>query len=238
MASSVRAGNHTLISLSNAITEAKRYLKVQDTSDEDTFEILAWNAVRHISPLSSFGVQQQEVDVCNGKAELPRNCIRFLFYTRLYPNQVEDTCCFADIPLLQGFSFGIPSASPIFQAFEFAQVVNNSLDFGCSVLDFDRVRIAFMGYHVDEQGDFLITDATKEAVVYRICAEYALMEYEKYGKVQQMYDRKATFAANRVRSIDFSTNFHEHKNEVGQMLRAYWYSPIVGGIPGVPTFLP
>lgn len=238
MSSFVRSGNHTLIPLTNAITEAKRYLKIQDTTDEDTLEILAWNAVRWIAPLSSFGLQMKEVEICNGKAELPHNCIRFLWYTRVYPNQPDDPCCFADTnTLLTAFNLAVPSASPIFQAFDLVQVVNNSLDFGCHV-DFDKVRIAFMGYEVDDQGVFLITDLTKQAIVFKICAEYSLMEYEKYGKVQGVYERKATFAANKVRSIDFSTNFREHKNEVGQMLRAYWYSPIVGGIPGAPTFLP
>jgi hypothetical protein len=227
-----QGGNHTLIPLSNAITEAKRYLKIQDTSDDDTLEILAWNAVRWIQPLSSFELQTIDVDVCNGKAELPNHCIRFLWFRGLYDEGYDGTICQqVNQPFLFNLGISIPQSSTLFQAFYRVQVINNYLDFGCLV-DFDRVRIAFMGYHVDSQGEMLITDMVKMAITYKICAEYALMEYEKYGKVQQMYERKAMFAGNKVRSIDFSTDFREHKNEIGLLLRAYYYTPITTGITG------
>lgn len=223
--STTLGGNHILIPLSNAITEAKRYLKIQDNSDEDTLEILAWNAVRWIAPLSSFGLQTIELKVCNGKAELPNHCIRYLWYHRIFDNECDECQTYVNQPFLGQLNLGlaVPYADSIFNAYYHAQVVNNYLDFGCNV-EFDAIRVAFMGYHVDDQGVLMITDTTKMAITYKICAEYALMEFEKYGKVQQMYERKAVMAGNKVRSIDFSTAFREHKNEIGLMLRAYYYS--------------
>lgn len=231
-----QGGNHILIPLSNAITEAKRYLKIQDSSDDDTLEILAWNAVRWIAPLSSFGIQTLDIDVCNGKAELPNHCIRFLWYHRISDNHCDTECTHVNQPFMLQLGLSIPMSNSIYNAYHHVQVINNYLDFGCNV-DFDKVRVAFMGYHVDDQGVLLITDTTKMAITFKICAEYCLMEFEKYGKVQAIYDRKAMLAGNKVRSIDFSTDFREHKNEIGLMLRAYYYRPITTGITGAGGFI-
>lgn len=232
MSHTVQGGVFNLIPLSNAITEAKRYLKIQDTTDDDTLEFLAWNAVRWMAPLSSYGIQHHRAEVCNGRAKLPNECISFMWYTICCPDSEEgDNCCYVNSPFLAQCGVGTPTASTLCDAYRIVTIRDGYIDF-CGVVNFEHIDITYMGYKTDDDGVFMITDTTKVAVSYKICAEYCLMEFEKYGKVQQTWERKAMFASNKVKSIDFSSDFKLHANEVGAMLRAYYYPKTVTGTRG------
>lgn len=237
MASSVKGGVFNMIPLSDAITEAKKRRRIGSTSDDDDIlEIFAWNAVREIGALSSFVTKVEKIKVCNNRVELPRLCAKFLWFRIC--NDVQETAedglakpttfsnaiVYANIPFLN--SCGGQMAGDYADATSFVRINDGYLEFNNPTqYTFDHVLVAYIGYNTDEDGVFRISDTTKPAVVYRVCAEHALMskDYKEYD----IYHRKAMGAKNYARSIDWKTEFQNNIDQINAMFRAYNYSHVV-----------
>jgi hypothetical protein len=241
MANSVVGGEYHKISLKDAITEAKMYLKIKDTSDDDLLEVLAWNAVRKIAPLSSFTTKLEKVDVCNNKAKLPELCLRFLWFIPCGVDGVDEnglaiptvwsnSFIYVDTPFLTEFGAGFANSGWFTNAQNVVRINNGYLEFAnVGGQFFDKIQLAYFGYDTDEDGVFRITDQVKPAVVYRICAEYALINAENpvYQRTQGVFERKAVAARNMVKSVDFKNYFQNNIDQINAMYRAYFYAPLV-----------
>jgi hypothetical protein len=238
MANSVTGGVFNMIPLRDAITEAKMYLQIKDDSCDDDLEILAWNAVRNIATLSSFDTKVEKIKVCNNKVELPKLCAKFLWFRicgevqksendgLANPTTFSAMTIYADIPFLN--SCDSMMTGDYADATSYVRINDGYLEFNNPTdYSFDHVLVAYVGYKTDEYGVFRISDTTKPAVVYRICAEFALMHPNRYGKAIDLYERKATAARNYAKSIDWKTEFQNNIDQINAMFRAYNYSNVV-----------
>lgn len=237
MATSVKGGVFNMIPLKDAITEAKKRLKIGMTSDDDDFlEILAWNAVRDIGALSSFVMKVDKIKVCNNRVELPPLCAKFLWFKICAEGESQDedglnkpsvgsgAVIFANMPFFN--SCGSEAVGNFTNAANVVRINDGHLEFNNqSQYHFDHVLVAYLGYNTDEDGVFRISDTTKPAVVYRICAEYLLSEKDYAGS--QLYSRKASAAKNYAKSIDWKTEFENNIDQINAMFRAYNYSHVV-----------
>jgi hypothetical protein len=241
MAQGVYGGEFDKISLNDAITEAKMYLKIKDTSDDDLLEVLAWNAVRKIAPLSSFATKLVTLDVCNNKAKLPDLALKFLWFQPCgmfsaspdgtpVPSTGVTTFIYVDTPFLTELGAEFQQVGWFWNASNLVRVHNGYLEFNMvGGQFFDKVQVAYFGYDTDDDGVFRITDQVKPAVVYRICAEYALINSENnvYARQYPTFERKAVAARNMVKSVDFKNYFQNNIDQINQMYRAYFYAPLV-----------
>lgn len=241
MSNGVKGGEFHKISLNDAITEAKMYLKIKDTSDDDLLEVLAWNAVRKIAPLSSFTSKVETIDVCNNKAKLPDLALRFLWFIPCGINSVDEdgnaipttgtnSFIYVDTPFLKEIGANFNNVGWFYNAANVVRINDGYLEFSTvGGQFFDKVLVGYFGYDTDEDGVFRITDQVKPAVVYRICAEYALMNMENntYRTQYSIFERKAVAARNMVKSVDFKNYFQNNIDQVNQMYRAYFYAPLV-----------
>lgn len=237
----VKAGSFYRIPLSDAIFEAKKYLQIEDTSDDDFLEILAWNAVRFIMPLSNVVSQVKELEVCNGEVELPKNVLRFLWLRICEEKQESEH---------EQLSPTIPQIRPRFFYYADIQFMNecgcdsdesrvgsylgvfkvngNKLVFNKrGSVFFNKVQVAFVGYQVDEAGVFTVTDEVKQAVVYRICSEYSTVHSNKYDNYQkQKWAAQAVSLTNKVKGDDFYEAFRNNIDQI-QGISKNWNYPMM-----------
>jgi hypothetical protein len=226
----VKAGTYYRVPLEDAIFEAKKYLKIEDTMDDDFLEILAWNAVRHIMPLSNVMFDVQKLPVCGGVVQLPKNVLRFLWFRICEPKTSENvpttfsrSFFYADLPFLK--NCGCDSDESVKNGLNVVSVRDGKLVFrNNGNIYFDHIEIAFVGYVVDENGVFTVTDIVKQAVVYRICSEYSTVNSQKYDNFQkQVWMSKATAMMNKVKGDDFYENFKQNIDQVQGIARAMNY---------------
>jgi hypothetical protein len=233
MSNKVQAGAFFKIPLSDAIFEAKKYLKIEDTMDDDFLEILAWNAVRFIMPLSSVDTVVEKFEVCNGVVELPKNVIKFLWFRFCnlntdanVPTTFNNSFIYADIPFLKNCGCGddIIGAN-VRNVTNVVRINDNKLQFRFAKnLPSSELEVAFVGYATDEEGVFTVTDDVKQAVVYRICSEYSTVNSQSYDNWQKnTWNAKATAMTNRVRSTDFDAAFRENIDQIQGIARAMNY---------------
>ncbi len=238
----VEAGTYYKVPLHDVIFEAKQYLQILDnTTDDDFLEILAWRAVRRVNGISSYKTEVRELEVCNGEVSLPKDMFRFLWFRICNPdagdherdggsNPVANpyNYVYADIPFLNDCGCGQGDNS-IQNAYSIVRINNGRLVFNNRRdLVFDKVRIAGIFYNTDKDGVFVVNDNMVPSIVYRICAEYSVVNATKYKPIQiQTWQREAVAQANKVRSNDFKRNFQDNIDQVRAMYRAYNYGPLV-----------
>lgn len=233
----VEAGTYYKVPLKDAIFEAKQYLLMPDNSaDDDFLEILAWRAVRRINAISSYKTETRVLDVCNNEVTLPKDLFRFLWFRICgadggdvdRPQVSPYNFLYADIPFLGdcGCDTNYPTT---INAYSIVRINNGKLIFSNrKELGFDKINLAGIYYNTDSDGVFVLNDNMVPAVVYRICAEYAIVHASKYKPIQiQMWQSQAMAMANKVRSDDFKVNFQNNIDQVQSMYRGYNYAPLV-----------
>lgn len=233
-------GAYYNISLNDAIYEAKMHLKILNDSEDDFLEILAWNAVRNIGAISSYTTQVRRLKICEGRASLPSNMKRFLWFRIVWPaDYVQNNTpsalnwnfMFADIAFLNqcGFDDNNEQANSLYNAYNVVRINNNQLQFSNRRnIFFDELDVAFIGYNVDDNGVFWINDGIKEAVVFRICNQYSVTHSQKYDNFQKATWRDMAMAqGNKARGDAAMDYFKENIDQIQQMYRAYSYDRVV-----------
>lgn len=229
----VSAGAFHRIPLSDAIFEAKKYLQIEDTMDDDFLEILAWNAVRFIMPLSNIKTDVQQFDICNGVVELPKNVIKFLWFRFCNfnsngntPSTFSNAYIYMDTPFAKAVGCGdCAEDSRVRPVGNIVQINDNKLKFRFKQnLPDDKIECAFVAYETDEEGVFTVTDDVKQAVVYRVCSEYSTVHSSKYDNYQkQKWTAQAIAMTTRVRSTDFEAAFRNNADQIQGVFRSMNY---------------
>jgi hypothetical protein len=179
-----QTGNYRYIPLSDAITTAKDMLNISDTTEHDIFLYnMAHKAVMNMNPLSLLYVENKEIVVEDGVAQMPNNCITYLAmrYCR------EDGTVYG--PYMVELSFLNSCNCNITETGEFSNMVTYTDDkfiWSKPLEAPPKIKVAYMARKMDYSGNNMpmIRDYMEEAICYYLQHKFVEKFPKKYATWQ------------------------------------------------------
>lgn len=222
-------GRYEEISIEEIIAGVKPQLRLSNTTEhDDWFELLSYEAIRHLDSLSIFQKRQCSLDVVDKKAKLPAGfqkllALRFLasdantvtvglaaFSNFLYVDThfLKDNGQSTNLPLIRGLS-------------TFVQISKGFLFFSSEADEIQSVEIAFMGLNLNEDGRPVIYADYERALKAYICWKFTLAYSENY-KVSDLYTYQKEWQGQRakIKGADFKNSFDLNKRKMHEIANA------------------
>ena len=179
-----QTGNYRYVPLSDAVTTAKDMLNISDTTEQDIFLYnMAHKAVLNMNPLSLLFIDNIDIDVEDGIAQMPNNCITYLAmrYCDKHGNPIG--------PYMADLNFLSMCNCNLTEVGDYSRLVTYSNDRFVWVRPSDapaRIKVAYMARSLDNQGTNLpmIRDYMEEAVSYYIQHKFVEKFPKKYNTLQ------------------------------------------------------
>lgn len=227
------------ISEDDIISAAKMKLrKTETTSMDDYFSFLIQEGVRHLGTLSLFKKQQCELDIIDGKSELPKGFYRMIglrFVCNNPPAPVDGgpyltnlpnrTLLYVDVPFLHscGCNVTMGGVSPFTGTF---QIIGNFIHYNSSVIG-DRVTISYLGFNLSKEGRMILYADYERALTAYCCYNFALSYSDEYKEATiERYHQEWMAQKNWVKGLDAAHDFQQRKAEVMEIFNALVVSPI------------
>jgi len=203
--------NNGYRNLSDAIFEAKRKLGISQTTIHDKdLSIMAQRALLRMNNLSSLQINNMELDVVEGIATLPSDCLKFISLRYCGTDGVAFGAYVSDFAYLNECGCGINGINQSYNGI--AMINDNTITFKDIVNAPHRIRIAYRGRTVSEDGFILIRNHVVEAVSMYLCWQFAEenSHLPTYGNKYQYYERQWIALSNRVISLDARESFNNN----------------------------
>lgn len=227
-------GKFSTISVEEIITRASLQLRLQDSSESDFLSILAFEAISSIGALSCYVKQQCEIDVCDGRAKLPKNFQKFIAIRVKGTADTGAEVCqmqfYADRKFLSDCGCSNTNNSVNTSVFDFNQsfqIVNGYIIFHNSP-NVDSVTLAYLGLNLDTEGNHIIYEEYERAVSNYICWQFATSLKNEYPESRiRSWQKNWVMQKQYVKGIYAKEDFVETKREVSLAFNALLISKIV-----------
>ncbi len=215
-------GKYSMVPLEEAVSSAKQQLRVEDTSEHDTYMIrLANEAMNSMTGNSTYIKKQCDLDVIDGRAKLPCGFIRLLATRYLNSEGFPYGYTYVDAAFLQENydNYASINAQHYFGQF---QIQNGYIIFNNPQLDTTQIRIAFMGRNVDEIGFMLMSERQERGVNAYICWKFTQSYWDRYPKyITDEYKREWVLQKRHMTGLDANEKFNENKAEIASIMNAW-----------------
>jgi hypothetical protein len=197
--------------LSDAIFEAKRKLGIQQTTIHDKdLSTMAQRSLLRMNNLSSIVIKNETLDVVEGIAPLPSDCLKFISLRYCGQDGVAFGAYVSDFAYLSECSCGVDGIN---QSYGGIVMINDrNITFKDIVNAPSKIKIAYRGRTTDENGLILIKNHVVEAVTMFICWQFAEenSHLPTYGNKYQYYEQQWKALSGRVVSLDARESFNNN----------------------------
>ena len=215
-------GIYEEITVEQCISRAKLQLGIKVSDEDEYFEPLVDEAIRELSTLSLYTMQQCEVDIDCNKAKLPKGFVRLLAFWFGTPDCTiwngVNTALYVNLPYLKlcGCDLTAVGYSPIVGTM---QIISGHLWFHNLPSTATTATICYSSLNIDANGEILIYKHYERAIWNYLCAMYSMREGDlnRYN----MYNRQWIASKGKVQSIDFQDNFKNTKGQVASSFNAW-----------------
>lgn len=230
-------GRFTTITVDHVLARIKMQLRISDTSNDDYFQVLIFEAVRHIDALSIFVKKQAKLCIVDGKAQLPCDFYRLLAMrgksngicgTQVYIDRNFLNDCGCEVTnSLTTTTTAVIDGVPVIQSFSPTFQFNNNIMYVGSNNDADEFEMAYMGLNQDKHGTFLIYEDFERALMSYACYMYCLSDNTGMYNQYQIEDYKRTWINQKewLKGIAFANDFQNNKYKIKEILTAIALAP-------------
>ncbi len=225
----------------DVISAAKFKLrKTETTNFDDYFSFLIQEGARHLGALSLFKKQQCELEIIDGKTELPKGFYRMIglrfFRNHPAPPIVDGQpfllthgclpMLYVDRPFLHscGCNTVMGGVSPFIGTF---QIIGNFIHYNSSVRE-THVTISYLGFNLNKEGRMIIYADYERALTAYCCYNFALSYSEEFKEATiERWHQEWLAQKNWVKGLDASHDFQQRKAEVQEIFSALLVSNTV-----------
>lgn len=227
------------ISIEQVISSAKFTLRLTDTTDNDNFlQLQILYAYRTIGSLDSYIKCRCNLDIVDGEACLPPNFYRLLAL-RYIP--ASRTIATSNVPLFTGGVYvdraylyeagcttNVPACNNNYNGT--FQIVGNKILLN-GYMPISKILIAYLGMHVDDNGNPMIPEEMELALSDYAAYRYAMSFPESYTPMQMSgwdkeWKAQAAMVKGRAAVRDFQQDRFEIMAEVNCLISAKNYYPL------------
>lgn len=206
-------GNFNYYPLDACITEAKEKLNITEGSVHDQYmRLLANRALLRMNSLGMMSINNITIDVIDGEAEMPNGALRFIAMRYCDEDGIPYSQYIADFNFLRQCACDLGGPGLDYSDEKSLAMINgNKIIFKYPVEAPKKIKVAYMGRKIDEDGFGLIYDYMVEAVVYFICHQFVEKYPQSYLPWQYMEWKNSWKAQHdRVVSIDARQSFNNN----------------------------
>lgn len=179
-----QTGNYRYIPISDAVTTAKDMLNISDTTEHDIFLYnMAHKAVLNMNPLSLLYIENEQIDVVDGVADMPNNCITYLAMRYCRDDGTVYGPYMADLSFLSACNCHLNNIG------DYGNIVTYTDDKFIWTRPIDaptHIKVAYMARKMDIDGNNMpmIRDYMEEAITFYIQHKFVEKFPKKYAGFQ------------------------------------------------------
>jgi hypothetical protein len=214
-------GKFAILSLDEAVADAKQTLRIMETSEHDNFMIrLANEAMNHMTANDTYIKKTETVDIIDGRAKLPCGFIRLLG-TRFTSGNEPYGYIYVDTAFLTE-SHASESYVGTYHYSRAFQINNGYIVFNNPQIADTQMRIAFEGRNVDSSGMMVINSRQLRGVNAYICWKFTRSYFELYpSNLSESYHREWINQKRFMTGLTANERFNENKEEIAGIMNAW-----------------